>query len=202
MIYLIFQYIMKENEFTEYIYFLKEGNIEISMNKSLIQLHALIKELYSIIESKSSLNIYNFNDSQYNFIKNNKILSQFQKEKSPKKIMNNVDNVNLIKLIQIEKKDCFGIENAFYNIKNYYSIKVVSNKAKVYKLNIKDISKIISNENAIKINYENEARNKVEFILIRLFKLIQIKFFCIYIIYNFFLHHQEKLKNLDLFFVD
>ena len=169
------QYIMKENEFTEYIYFLKEGNIEISMNKSLIQLHALIKELYSIIESKSSLSIYNFNDSQYNFIKNNKILSQFQKEKAPTKIMNSVDNVNLIKLIQIEKKDCFGIENAFYNIKNYYSIKVVSNKAKVYKLNIKDISKIISNENAIKINYENEARNKVEFILIRLFKLTQIK---------------------------
>ena len=148
--------IFLENEKLNFIYILKKGMIEINLlNKSIIDIKKLIKKFKEF--DKSFLN------SEYD--------DTLKLKNSLTSMKNYINQKSNYTLFVINTKETFGIwEYCFNNRYTCYNIKVKSEKAIFYKMNIdiflEDIhEKIPDNEllkNQIKINAYEQVRNYIE----------------------------------------
>ena len=148
--------IFLENEKLNFIYILKKGMIEINLlNKSIIDIKKLIKKFKEF--DKSFLN------SEYD--------DTLKLKNSLTSMKNYINQKSNYTLFVINTKETFGIwEYCFNNRYTCYNIKVKSEKAIFYKMNI-DIfleeihEKIPDSEllkNQIKINAYEQVRNYIE----------------------------------------
>ena len=188
-------YLFKQNEESDFIYIIENGNFDLYCYLSL----GWIKEYYNYIEySKSNLIIFLFGkspiddeeiDNLFLKAKNKKIESpmifnhnnnEIYTISTPKKLnfvefeneqIKNFDNNNLfkIKIKTISNPDILGFEDSLELKNRFYFAKCVSEKAEVKKINIKDFHKLIStldNENNKKFLIEMIKTRKDNFLKI------------------------------------
>ena len=169
-------YLFRENKPVEYIYFLKEGIIELTINKDIFQIHSLLKRLNyrqkaydKFYESEENKNINDSENMNYNI---DKVFKSKDEEK---------------RLVIMEEKEIIGMECLYYDINYFYNAKSITKKSVFYKIRTNKFMEIIDLENSVENKYINESERKMEFLISRLFNLNKVKF-------NLF-----KLKNIKFF---
>ena len=159
------QYLFKENEQLDYIYFLKEGIIELSINKNILQIISLLNKLNMLKERKKMPNDENNTNTNSNNIDNIKLDK----------------NINLneqeIKLVIIEEKDIIGLECLYLDINYFYTAKLIGKKGNFYKIKKEKFLEILDleNETNFEKKYKNECERKIDFLIKRLSNLRDIK---------------------------
>ena len=159
--------IQEEGSPLEFVFFLKEGEIELSINCNIKQINHLIKYLKSLTLGK-----------KYKFVSKNKNEAFIETKKNRFKKDTIFDDSEICKkyiVLKTYNQDCLGLFSLYYNIKNLFTMKVISKDAKLYKIHKKYLLKIIQKESSAGINFEQESNRKISYIIQRLQDLIDMK---------------------------
>lgn len=165
-------YLFRQNKPVEYIYFLKEGVVELSINKNIFQIDTLIKNLNLIKQKKSK-------------DKEEELTKVYDESNQLNRIMNNKENYNIYKtfiskdkekrLVIIETKDIIGLECLYYDMNYFYNAKINSKKAIFYKIRKSKFEEIIFLESHVEDNFIFESERKIDFLILRLSNLNKVK---------------------------
>ena len=146
-----------QNEPVEYIYFLKEGTIELNIYMNTRELFNLINILQQL---KKGLKFYELENTDL---------------QSPRKNKDIIDEKKNIKILLMQKIDCVGLESFFYEMNYIYSAKTVSRTVQLYKIRKDDLTTIILSERSTNNFLQAEAKRKIESLLYRLNNLKEVK---------------------------
>ena len=147
------EYIFHEDDILDYIYVLKEGTVEITLlNKDIFEIKKLIQDL-KIMDK----DILKNNEIEYDIPLNNSIISL-------KNIISDKKNYSLFVL---NTNESFGLFEFIYNNrKAIYNLKVISDKAKIYKMNIDEFFFFfyghIEDNEILKTIVKNKAKEQLE----------------------------------------
>ena len=130
------QYVFREYFPLINIYFIEEGTIELSSDKSILETHQSIKLL-----NKDNMSLSTFNNELYNIGEYPNIQSH------PLYMLNQLTDKSNKRMIIVGKTDIIGVDTMINNINfNLYSAQVISDSAVVYELSIKNLLYILNNE--------------------------------------------------------
>jgi len=166
-------YLFKQNKPVEYIFFLKEGVVELSINKNIFQIDTLIKNLNLIKQKKNKEK------------EEDDLTKIYDESNQLNRIMNNKENYNIYKtfiskdkekrLVIIETKDIIGLECLYYDMNYFYNAKINSKKAIFYKIRKSKFEEIIFLESHVEDNFIYESERKIDFLILRLSNLNKVK---------------------------
>ena len=142
-----------EGDEIKYIYIIKEGKFELVLqNKSLLQ----IKSLIAYIKSLDSL----FLNEKYNDV--------FQLQYSINEMMDLLKEKKNYSLY-VTSKDVFGVFENKYNISMQYNIECLSDKGKVYRLEVDKLTRSDNEDSKLlQRGIQKESEKKIKYILERL----------------------------------
>ena len=177
------EYIFKQGNKRDEIFFIKEGIVNIEMNGSISLINNIINSFG-----------YNINDKQYEkLIKNN---SNFR---------NLYNSVNYYRVFNIDKKDIIGLDEYSYKGQYFVSAKVSSLKCSLFALEIEFLD-VLLKDRVVRENYKNLIPYRIKFMLSRLLKIKNTflnRFFEFiendekYYMKNDFLPYKKKMKDFS-----
>jgi CRP-like cAMP-binding protein len=156
-------HIYKQNSSFENIYFLKEGVIEVYCNKSVVEILNLVKLLSQKLKNSSSEEI------------KSELLSIYNKLYIYGKLNHNFTINTTSRLLIIPNADILGIESWITNMPYFYNCKIISDKAKFFKISLSKINNLFSYLKEGKEQFSEDANNRLELLCRRLIKIINIK---------------------------
>lgn len=148
--------LFREKENPEKLFIVKEGIIEISLNKNLLELTALIKDL---IKLEPSLK---------NSIDNN---SDYKANNQLKNIVNEISKKRKITIFKYDSNDIIGMESIFLNHSYFYKATVISKKALIYEIDVNYVKNLNRESNEIRENFYNISLDKLNSFLQRIIYL-------------------------------
>ena len=156
--------LFNEDEKIQYLYFLKEGNVQLYTSKSMNEMQQLINLLLEKKAESENKQIDNYNSFIHLNSVNNELIKYLnQKQYNKLLILNNNEDIGIV---------------SYFLGENYLtSCIIVSNFAQIYKISIHDIDTILNNENEYKDEYLRRIKKKLELLSERLFKIKNIKLF-------------------------
>ena len=170
------EYLFKENEPIEYIYLLKKGKVELSINKNIFKIQDLINKLSKNLESSNDSTTKDKRDlnSKVKEIELEKVIAG---EDENKKWDENKKEM----LVILEQNETIGIECLYLDINYFYDAKIGNKNARFYKIRKDNLMKIFDTEHytGINLDYQKEAKRKINFFLLRLINLTKVKINCI-----------------------
>ena len=143
--YKIKQIIVKENDPVHYVYFIKNGSVKLTSNRSIAENHILIELIKNILlksdneENKKKIKSY-MNDL-YNNVTNN--LEYFS---------NDMNIKNQVHIMTLQSNNCIGSACAYYGFNYLYTAEVNSEVVELYKISIDKIMRIV-NDKTSKVYY-------------------------------------------------
>ena len=156
-------HILNQKSSFENIYFLKEGVIEVYCNKSVVEIISLV----TILSQKLKNNIAEEIRSELLSI-NNKLYIYGR-------LNHNFTIKNTSRLLIIPNADILGIESWITNMPYFYNCKIISDKAKFFKISLAKINNLFSYLKEGKEQFSEDANNRLELLCRRLIKIIHIK---------------------------
>jgi len=135
--------IIKENQPIKYIYFIKEGEIEISCNKNILEIHKIIKLLTSL---------------KINFPST--VKEPYKLQNQPKNFLEDLKRNKKYKLFIYGLNEIIAAEQFFYNLNSFFQAKAISDKVKLYKIEVKDLQNIIEDKNCL-ADFEKFCKDKI-----------------------------------------
>jgi CRP-like cAMP-binding protein len=151
-------YIFKEQQPLTHIYFIKDGTIELTSNKSIIETHQSINMLMNNNKAKSNIVSELYGNNMFPHIQSH-----------PLYMLNQLSDKGSKRIFIVSKGDILGIDSVLHNIDiHLYSAKVVSSSASVYALKVNDLMGILRSEDDVCVAFENKAKIKSELMLNRL----------------------------------
>ena len=188
--------LFKQNTPCDYLYFVRNGEIELSTYSSIVQIYFLTKFL-----SKLNLenNIHEYFKKMKNFDK--KTLEPGFKNSIDflKKELTSKKNYFLFNALN---KDIIGLESLIFNIPYLYNAKVVSKTAIIYKIEKKVLFQLIKHNGYLIDTMLKEGKEKMKILLERIIKYnsLQIKIvddnFTKRMIYKKF--KKQQIKNINI----
>ena len=144
--------IYKQNESLSSVYFIKEGNVKLEINISILEIYNLIKKYFEILTNNPNLKI------------NQNELKEIKEVYLDDKNMTNIRGQTYIfkEQLKIKRKfdlyssnlfDTLGLEEFFLNNDYLCSCKVISKEAKMFEINADSLNVIITNEKQIHYTY-------------------------------------------------
>ena len=166
------QYLFKENDPVEYIYFLKKGIVELSINKNLFKIRDLISQISSNLDYSNSATNKERKDI-FNKVKEVEIEKDIMDKDENKKFSEDKKE----KIVILQQNEIIGIECLYLDINYFYNAKIENKDAKFYKIRKEKLIKILDMEQSMGINldYLKEARRKINFFLLRLINISKVK---------------------------
>ena len=155
--------LFQQNTNSEYVYFLNEGTIELSINMNTKELLQIINKLQLLKKG----------------YKNSEISQISPREKIKKNLKEIPDQRKIIKILLMQDIECIGLLSFYHDINNFYTAKVTSKSAKLYKITKVDLLNIISVEKSANEYLINEVKRKIDTLLSRLYNLKEVKKFLI-----------------------
>ena len=153
----------ESNDYLEYIYLIREGEVllTIKYNKETID------------------NLISFIINRKNFNYKNDYLYFLGKDDN--------SNKEILKIITLNKYDFCGCELLYFNLPNLFSIKVLKDKTKIYKIHSFNFQKILEDNPSILEKYKFHSKNRLDSIInsLKNYIIIQSK-------------NQEKIKKEKL----
>ena len=131
--------IFKEKDAMDYIYFIKEGEVEIYVNKTIVEIQKFIRGL-SILNRDMIVGDYTSDNGK--IIKIMKIMINVLYI-DPRSFASNLAQNQKLRLFFYGSKEVLGCEEYHYNMPRLYTAKVSSEKLKYYKLDRNVINKLI-----------------------------------------------------------
>ena len=173
--------LFKENEPLNYVYFIEDGQVELTTTKTMLQIDIFLRGLQEKFSLKGDENILN-----YNALK--------ARTKDLEDYLNKTQN---IKILIAGKNECLGIEPFFYGIPYYATAKVSSQRAKIFKINIEQLWQILNIETDCFSSLKNLVLNKTTILLERLFSMNNTKLVLLdnKIIFNYEFDFNNDLNN-------
>ena len=160
-------YLFKENDPVEYLYLLKGGMVELTINKNIFKINHIIDLLSRKEEIKNDMEIGKniSNDTGIEDWQYNKELNENKNER----------------LVILEQNEIIGLECLYLGINYFYSAKLGNKNARFYKIRKDKFLSILDCEQAsgINLDYQKEAERKINFFLLRLVNLTKVKINCI-----------------------
>ncbi len=152
------------------LFLLKEGNISLTLDSSIIEINFIIEKICNIIIEQYSKNLMHkkiITKDKINILKrnigNDKIftnLNYFSKE-----FIQEMNKKRTIQIAQINGVETIGLEEIFLNIPYITYGTVINEKTIYYKIEVERMKSIINENNCIKDLYLKSSINKI-FILI------------------------------------
>ena len=172
--------ILSQNQPMEYLYFLKDGMIEIYCDKSIIELINLTKILSKNIKGN-----------------NEKIKNQLNNLSSQlfiyDRINKNFSTKMITRLLVIMNGDILGIESWISGLPYFYNCRIISEKARFYIIKRNKIEKLLNDIKEIKDHILEDANKRLEVLCKRIIKIINTRVTYI----NNKIHKANKLnKNI------
>ena len=160
------EFIFRQGEKMNNIYFIKSGEIELTMESS-------IKDINNILEKMKKKNINEMNQNDINTKKKKKKKLVINNEdEEDLKIMNNFKNdKNLMnwRIMRINYRDVIGLNEILdENNKYYMNAKCTSYISEIYSIDCKKFDEIINEEKTAKILYEDYCIKKEKMLFERL----------------------------------
>jgi len=173
----------QETEFSS-IYFLKEGNVKLELNASIIDIHNLIKFFIDIIEEKNYLH---FSSKKIENLRNNYLNDKelLQLRSKNYLYLQKFNEKQKFEISTINKYECLGDLELFLTSGYIHTSTIVSQKASIIEIKKKDLCKIFNEEKDVLPNYYNFVMNKLISQIKRLY----------YIKNNFINLIKSKIKN-------
>ena len=170
--------IFNERENIRYLYFIEEGSIELSINKSMNEIESLLN---LIEEKKQFLMKNNYDEIIFNSnlksgeYQNKNVYNYSQITSSIDDIVNYLNEKQNNKLIILNSKEDIGIVSYFLG-SNYLSTgKVISKNAKIYKIDIDYLDQMLESEIEMKCDFYKRLKDKLELLSKILFTINNIK---------------------------
>ena len=160
-------YLFKENDQVEYLYLLKNGMVELTINKNIFKLHQIINQLSRKEERKNEIDIEK-NISKETGIDDWNYNKQLNENKNEK-------------IVILQQNEIIGLECLYLGINYFYTAKLGNNNARFYKIKKDKFLSILEDEptTGINLDYQKEAERKINFFLLRLVNLTKVKLNCI-----------------------
>ena len=164
--YYINQKILEENEPIRYIYFVKNGNVRILSNRSIIQNHILIKLINNILKRKNSYLLFgNSNPFDIDFKLYPELKGDFELLKNDIKLKKDAH------LMTFQAKQCIGFECFYFGLNSLYTAVAISDKVEVYKIAVDKLVKILSMKNKKALNeFSIQSEKAIRILLDRIIK--------------------------------
>ena len=173
------EYLFKENQPVEYIYLLKEGMVELTINKNIFKIQRIINILNRKEDYKNSkkddINLFNRDYEKNEELKlvhgaGMEIWETNEKWKEDKKE----------RIVIFEHNEILGLECLYLGINYFYCAKLGNQSAKFYRIRKDKLNEILEIEQSVGINldYQKEAERKINFFLLRLINLTKVKINC------------------------
>ena len=151
--------ICNENDPINYVYFIEEGLIELSSSKSILEIELFLQGL----EDRISLNDNTIDRNYGNITANNDDLKTYLYKTQKNKIL------------MVGKYEIIGLESFFYNIPYITTARVTSIRAKVFKIDTKQLWQILNIEVDCIPELKNLVLNKTKILKKRFFGINNIK---------------------------
>lgn len=151
--------IFRENENVDSLYFIKEGIIELTINKSII-------DIYNIATYLSKLNFYR--RFPVKEIQEYPTIKQMNMEEY-------INQKTKNKIFLLGPRETMGCESFFFGLNYLYTARVASETVKFYKMEINTFLKTIQEDNDSFLKYEKVASKKIEIFLNRIIDLYHTK---------------------------
>ena len=160
-----------EGEKVEYIYFIQEGNVQLYISKSINEIESL---LTSLINKKKTLILSNNNNNNSekeidDGFKYSKINSSYDD------LVNYLDKKQNNKLLFLSNKEEIGLVSNFFGNEYITSCAVVSKEAKICRINVKYINRMLIQEGDCIEEYNLRLESKLNLLIQRLFRVNNIK---------------------------
>ena len=163
-----------EGEKVQYVYFIQEGTVQLYTSKSINEIESLMT---SLIKKKKTLKLNNININTnnntgkeiYDEIIYSKINSSYDD------IINYLDQKQNNKLLFLSDKEEIGLVSNFVGNEYITSCIVVSKEAKIYKIDVKCINRMLIEEGDCVDEYNLRLESKMNLLIQRLFRVNNIK---------------------------
>ena len=134
--------LFKENSPVKYIYFIRNGNIELTTSKSILENHVFIKYLNNIE-----------NENNKHFVKEDSFFPNLIN--NPSNMVNDLSLKKTRRFFIYDKKEMLSVIPFFYGMNNFFNAIVYSEDAIVFKLSVNHLPLILASE-------DNKTYNKLE----------------------------------------
>ena len=151
--------LFKENEDLSYVYFIEDGLVELSSTKTMLEIEIFLKGL----EEKFLLK------DEENSLKYKALKSR------TKDLEDYLNKTQESKILIVGRNECLGIESFFYGIPYFATAKVVSHRAKIFKISIEQLTQILNIEKDCISSLKNLVFNKAKILQKRLFSMNNTK---------------------------
>ena len=163
-----------EGEKVQYVYFIQEGTVQLYTSKSINEIESLMT---SLLKKKKTLKLNNININTnnntgkeiYDEIIYSKINSSYDD------IINYLDQKQNNKLLFLSDKEEIGLVSNFVGNEYITSCIVVSKEAKIYKIDVKCINRMLIEEGDCVDEYNLRLESKMNLLIQRLFRVNNIK---------------------------
>ena len=163
-----------EGEKVQYVYFIQEGTVQLYTSKSINEIESLMT---SLLKKKKTLKLNNININTnnntgkeiYDEIIYSKINSSYDD------IINYLDQKQNNKLLFLSDKEEIGLVSNFVGNEYITSCIVVSKEAKIYKIDVKSINRMLIEEGDCVDEYNLRLESKMNLLIQRLFRVNNIK---------------------------
>ena len=151
--------LFRENEELNYVYFIEDGLVELSSTKTMLEIEIFLKGL----EEK-----YLLKDEENNL--------KYKALKSRTKDLEDyLNKTQKSKILIVGRNETLGIESFFYGIPYFATAKIVSQRAKIFKISVEQLSQILNIEKDCLSSLRNLVLNKAKILQKRLFSMNNTK---------------------------
>ena len=173
--------LFRENEPLNYVYFIEDGQVELSSTKTMLEIEIFLRGLEEKFSLKSDENNLN-----YNALKSR-----------TKDLENYLNKTQNLKILIVGKNESLGIESFYYGIPYYATAKVASQRAKIFKISIEQLRQIINIEMDCLPSLKNLVLNKIKILRKRLFSMNNTKLILLdnKVIFNYEFDFNDNIKN-------
>lgn len=151
--------LFRENEELNYVYFIEDGLVELSSTKTMLEIEIFLKGL----EEK-----YLLKDEE-NHLKYKALKSR------TKDLEDYLNKTQKSKILIVGRNETLGIESFFYGIPYFVTAKIVSQRAKIFKISVEQLSQILNIEKDCISSLRNLVLNKAKILQKRLFSMNNTK---------------------------
>ena len=145
--------IYNESDPINYVYFIEEGNIELSSSKTILEIEIFLQGL----EKKISLNDETAQLKYKNISSNTDDLKEY------------LNKTQKNRILLTGKYEILGLESFYYNIPYFTTSKVISSRAKVFKIDSKQLWQIL--------NIEVDCLPDLKYLVLNKTKIFKKRFF-------------------------
>ena len=168
--------IYRENEMPKYAYFIKEGKVELSTSKNILEMEATIEILKKKIENVKAILMSKPNKNKSDNEKNNELTEE--KELLYSKINSNFINLSKHlnqkeknKILILKDTEDIGIISFYFDCPYITNCIVNSNIAKIFKIDIKYLSEIMNHEKICIDDLNQKVMHKLQLFQDRFFNV-------------------------------